>query len=169
MKRLLFLIALYLAVVIQISLGIPVASLGWDIDIVLLILVIILCSTGAGEAILWAALAGLALDAFDPAAMGGHLVAKSTAIFALTFIRGSMNLDQPPLLAAAIFILTILDRLIYRLFSPYLSRFGTTFLRFDLPSAVLTAIFGFILLWALSRAGMISLGPGDKNRGKSPI
>jgi len=145
-KRLAFLLIIYFAVGFQVSLAAPIPGVSWDIDLVLLLLVILASRTGRGEAILWAALAGLALDAFDIPAMGGHIVAKSTSIFLLTIILDSMNLEQPTLLAATIFILALLDRVVFRLFSPFVANFGWNFLRFDMPSALLTAIFGWLVL-----------------------
>jgi len=145
-RRLLYILLLYLAVGMQISLATPLPGLGWDIDIVLLFLVIIATKVGHGEAVIWAMFAGLALDVFDPSAMGGCIVAKSTAIFLFGVLSNALNLEQPTLLAVTIFVLTLIDRIIYRLFSPYSTQFGWAFLRFDLPSAAVTAIAGLIVL-----------------------
>lgn len=155
-RRLLFLIALYFAIGLQISLAAPVLGLGWDIDIILLVLVIIASKTGRGEAVIWAALVGFALDAFDPSSMGGQIVAKSSAIFIFGIIVDAMNLEQPLLLAATVLLLTLIDRIIFRLFSPFITQFGWTFLRYDLPSAILTALVGLLFLWIAMRAGIFA-------------
>lgn len=126
----------------------------WDIDLVLLFLVILSSRVGRGEAILWAAIAGLALDSFDLPSMGGQIVAKSSAILILGMILDSMNLEQPTLLAATVFLLALVDRLIFRLFSPFVANFGWNFLRYDLPSALLTAILGWIVLMVAIRIGL---------------
>ena len=123
-RRLLYLLVLYFAIGLQLSLAAPIPGLGWDIDIVLIILVMIAARTGRGEAVIWAALTGLALDAFNPAAMGGQLVAKATAIFLLGVLIDAMNLEQPLLLGATIMLLTFLEHIIFRLFTPFLKQFG---------------------------------------------
>jgi len=153
-KRLLFLIILYFAVILQVSIGIPVASLGWDIDIVLIVLILISAKTGRGESILWALIVGLALDSFDPAALGGHMVAKSTAIYVLSYLTIIMNLEQPIYLALAVFILTLIEHLIFRLFTPLINNYFWVLLRYDLPSVILTTIVGFIVLLVALKIGV---------------
>ncbi len=153
-KRLLFLIIIYLAVGLQISIAAPIPGLAWDLDIVLLVLIVIATGVGRGEAIIWAAIAGLALDSFDAAAMGGHIVAKSTALFVLGIILDSMNLEQPTLLAATILLLSLIDHLIFRLFSPYATQFAWSFLRYDLPSSIITGLVGLLLLWIAMKLGI---------------
>lgn len=160
-KRLVYPLILYIIIGMQISLASPIPGLSWDIDLVLLALVILSSRTGRGEAILWAALAGLALDCFDIPAMGGHIVAKSTAILILGLVHDSMNLEQPALLAATVFVLAIADRLIFRLFSPYGATFIWNFLRFDLPSALLTALVGWVILMLAIRLGIFRPRPQD--------
>jgi rod shape-determining protein MreD len=158
MKRIGILIALYLAIGLQISISAPIRSLPWDIDIVLLAIILIASFTSRGEGVFWALIAGVLLDAFDPSSMGGHIVAKSSAVFLFIILNSAMNLHQPSLLALALFLLSILDRLIFRLFTPFIGSYGFAFLHFDLPSAVLTTIVGFVVLWIVMRYGGFSHG-----------
>jgi len=51
-RRLLYILLLYLAVGMQISLATPLPGLGWDIDIVLLFLVIIATKVGHRKAVI---------------------------------------------------------------------------------------------------------------------
>jgi len=165
-KRLIILAALYFVIGFQISLSAPIPGLAWDIDLVLIFLVILSAKVGRGEAILWAALAGLALDSFDIPAMGGQIVAKSSAIFLLGLIIDSMNMEQPALLAGTVFIMAILDRLIFRFFSPFAVNFGWNFLRFDLPSAIITALTGWILLMIAIRTGFFDPRATEDHHGR---
>lgn len=153
-RRLIYLIILYLIIGFQISIAAPIPGFAWDIDLVLLFLVILTSRVGRGEAILWAALAGLALDSFDLPAMGGHIVAKSSAIFIMGLTLDSMNLEQPTLLAGIVFLLAIIERIIFRLFSPFATNFWWNFVRFDLPSAIITAVIGWIVLMVAIRTGI---------------
>lgn len=153
MRRFLFILILYFAIGIQISIAAPIPALGWDIDFVLIFLVIIASLSGRGEAVLWAIFAGFLLDIFDPSAMGGNIASKASAIYLFIILNDSMNLEQPALLGITIFILTFIDRLIFRLFSPFVGKFGWALLRFDLPSAILTAIISLVVLTILIRLG----------------
>ena len=161
MKRVGILIGLYLAVGLQISIAAPIRSLPWDVDLVLLALVFIAGFSSRGEAVFWAMVAGLLLDVFDPASMGGHIIAKSSAVFLFCILNGSLNLYRPSLLAITFLLLSLVDRLVFRLFTPFIGNYGWALLRFDLPSAIATALVGFIFLW-------IAMGIGIFTPGTSP-
>jgi len=156
-KRLIFIVFIYLVIGFQVSIASPIPTLGWDVDVVLILLVIIYSHTIRGEGIIWAIVAGLLLDAFVPEAMGGHIVAKATSIFIFSKFTDSLNLEQPLLLAMAIFLLAFVDRIIYRLFTPFTREFGWVLLRYDLPSAILTGIVGFLFLWLAMRIGLFEI------------
>ncbi|HHS50618.1 MAG TPA: hypothetical protein ENN07_05830 [candidate division Zixibacteria bacterium] len=158
MKRLLIFIALYLLVGLQISISAPFGGLHWDFDLVLIFLIFVASSSSRSGSVLWAILAGLLLDVFDPVSFGGHMVAKSTVVFLFTIIDDSLNLSQPTLLGFVILVLALIDRVIFRLFTPFVQSFGMALVRWDLPSAVLTAILGFVLLWIALRAGLFLPG-----------
>jgi rod shape-determining protein MreD len=155
-KRILLFLALYAAIGLQISIGTPIPGLGWDADLVLLCLLLITSKTSPTEGIIWAAVIGLTLDAFDPSSMGGNIAAKTTAIFVFFKLNEAMNLDQPILLGAALLILSFLDRIIFRIFSPLAVNYGWTLIRFDIPSAIITALIGFGLLLLARRIGIFN-------------
>lgn len=158
MKNLVMIIGLYLAVALQLSVAAPFGASQWGFDIILLLLIYYSSFSSRAGGILWALAGGILLDVFDPASMGGHLVAKTTAILLFGIADGSLNLSQPAILGAILLLLSILDRMIFRLFSPFISNYGWALLRVDLPSAVLTALLGFILLYAAMRFGFFLPG-----------
>ncbi|MCK5832837.1 hypothetical protein KAH81_04105 [bacterium] len=158
MKRIGLFFALYFAIGIQVSISTPFAQFPWDFDLAFIILVFATSLFSRSESLLWAMLGGFMLDIFDPVSLGGHILAKTTVVLIFGLIDDSLNLSRPLLLGIVLFILSFLDRIIFRLFTPFAIHYGLTLIRFDLPSAVLTALLGFILLWIAIKIGLFLPG-----------
>ncbi|MFP4458417.1 MAG: rod shape-determining protein MreD [Candidatus Zixiibacteriota bacterium] len=120
---------------------VPTVSLkGISIDLVLLLIVFASLRRPAWQVVLIGGILGFFTDMFTPTFAGASIMGYSLAAFILVNSRETFNLDRPLLHGLAIFIVAILQRIIYLLFSGFYAEGIFIYIITALLTSLFTAI-----------------------------
>ena len=125
---------------------VPTISIhGIYIDLVLLLIVFNCLRRSAWEVVLLGGLLGFMSDMFTPTNAGAMIFGYTLAAFILVNGRETFNLDRPLLHGLAIFIVAILQRLVYLIFTSFHTDGVMIFIMTGILTALLTAIEAVVL------------------------